>query len=677
MIKPIHDFNMSSFIARRETDTQKTADNIITFDIETTSVFYGANNRAEMFEFSKPAEYYKKLKKAALCYVWQISIDGVAYFGRELYEFADFIRRLREKAACEIIVWVHNLPFEYQFIRDLFEWDIVNAREVRKPYRARTVDGIEFRCTYALTNMSLEVLAKSFRTAHQKLIGDLDYNIMRTPHTPLTVGELEYCENDVLVLHDYVAQFPLPLYETPLTQTGFVRRAVKAAMGKRVCRVNASHNEIDADIFRAINRAYAGGYTHANAFFAGRVLHNLDGYDFTSSYPYTMLSEKFPCQNFLPQGEGVSFDVLNKPNADDYAYIFDITMFNYKCVTKNTYISANKAQYIQGGVFDNGRVLSAEVLRVVITDVDVWALKATGKWSDIRFNYTFVARKNYLPKSLWDFTLKLYVDKTALKGIEERYDEYLRSKQFVNSLYGMCVTNTIKPDVEYLDGEWFCPDVLPPDEMAKKLRHNKQRGFMNYAVGVWVTAYARKNLWRAIVALDDVCVYCDTDSIKCLSVPKVGEYVEWYNKSVSDKLRAAAEYYGAPDTDFSPKDIHGVPHPIGVFDYEGHYKDFKTLGAKKYAYDNHDGTGVHITVAGVPKSFGKTLKSIDDFRDGLVFYPTPKRAKYISHYDDAGAVLNFGGELWECGKGICLQPTSYTLDATAEYKQLWYIDIGK
>ena len=107
------------------------------------------------------------------------------------------------------------------------------------------------------------------------------------------------------------------------------------------------------------------------------------------------------------------------------------------------------------------------------------------------------------------------------------------------------------------------------------------------------------------------------------------------------------------------------------------YNEFITLGAKKYAYDNNDGTGVHITVSGVPKSYGKTLKSIDEFRTGLVFYPSPERAKNISHYDDEGAVLDFGGELWECGTVICLQPTSYTLDATDGYKKLWQIDIGK
>lgn len=676
MIQHYSMFHVEQFEPRRQTDTQKTCDNIITFDIETTSVFYGDDNRAEMFDYSKPAAYYERMKKSALCYVWQISIDGAAYYGRELWEFVQFITELRTAAGCDIIVWVHNLPFEFQFIRKMFEWQQISAREKRKPYLARTTHGIIFRCTYALTNMSLSVLAKSFRTAHKKLSGDLDYNVMRTPSTPLTDDELAYCENDVLVLHDYVSQLELPLYKTPHTQTGFVRRAVKSVMGRRVCRINASHNETDPDIFRALNGAYAGGYTHANAFYAGRVLHDLIGFDFTSSYPYTMLSEKFPCQQFMPQAN-LSFDVLDNPRADEYAYIFDVTLYDYKCITKNTYISANKCQYLQGAAYDNGRIISADIVRLLLTDVDVWALKQSGTWSNAEYRTGFVSRKNYLPKSLWDYTLKLYADKTTLKGIDERYDEYLRSKQFVNSLYGMCVTNTIKPDVEYIRGDWHCADTLEPDEMREKLLYNHQRGFMDYAVGVWVTAYARRNLWRAIIALDDVCVYCDTDSIKCVNVPRVKQFVDAYNSDVADKLRAAAEYFHDSTANFAPADIHGIPHPIGVFDNDGNYVDFITLGAKKYAYDNHDGTGVHITVSGVPKSYGQTLNNINEFCPGLVFQPTPKRAKYISHYDDNGAVLDFGGELWECGTGICLQPTSYTLDATTEYKLLWQMDIGK
>ena len=56
MIQHFSAFHVEQFKPRKQTEKQRTADNIITFDIESTSVFYGADNRAEMYDYSKPAE---------------------------------------------------------------------------------------------------------------------------------------------------------------------------------------------------------------------------------------------------------------------------------------------------------------------------------------------------------------------------------------------------------------------------------------------------------------------------------------------------------------------------------------------------------------------------------------------------------------------------------------------
>ena len=47
------------------------------------------------------------------------------------------------------------------------------------------------------------------------------------------------------------------------------------------------------------------------------------------------------------------------------------------------------------------------------------------------------------------------------------------------------------------------------------------------------------------------------------------------------------------------------------------YDEFITQGAKKYAVKIDD--KIKITVAGVPKSGGKALKSLNEFRDNFVF----------------------------------------------------------
>ena len=62
-------------------------------------------------------------------------------------------------------------------------------------------------------------------------------------------------------------------------------------------------------------------------------------------------------------------------------------------------------------------------------------------------------------------------------------------------------------------------------------------------------------------------------------------YVKSYNKKVTEKLYQALKYHGLPLDSIAPKTIEGEPKPLGVWDFEGVYKRFKTLGAKSYIYD--------------------------------------------------------------------------------------------
>lgn len=42
-----------------------------------------------------------------------------------------------------------------------------------------------------------------------------------------------------------------------------------------------------------VNLVYRGGYVHANDEYVGKILKGLRSYDFTSSYPSSMLCEKY------------------------------------------------------------------------------------------------------------------------------------------------------------------------------------------------------------------------------------------------------------------------------------------------------------------------------------------------------------------------------------------------
>ena len=56
---------------------------------------------------------------------------------------------------------------------------------------------------------------------------------------------------------------------------------------------------------------------------------------------------------------------------------------------------------------------------------------------------------------------------------------------------------------------------------------------------------------------------------------------------------------------------------LGLFEEDAKYDKFITQGAKKYAVEING--EIQITVAGVPKEGAKALKTLEDFRDNLLF----------------------------------------------------------
>lgn len=77
-------------------------------------------------------------------------------------------------------------------------------------------------------------------------------------------------------------------------------------------------------------------------------------------------------------------------------------------------------------------------------------------------------------------------------------------------------------------------------------------------------------------------------------------FFERYNKEIERRENMRADMLGIPRDKFCPKDKYGIPHRLGIFDDDGQYKKFKTLGAKKYCYVNNDDE-LHMTVSGVRK----------------------------------------------------------------------------
>lgn len=568
------------------------------FDIETSS-FYDVEN------------------KVGLMYLWTFGINSTQiFYGRKWDEFVELISILNSYLVLSkykrLIVYVHNLDFEFQFMRKLFNWNKVFAIDTRKVAYA-LVDGIEFRCSYILSGYSVETLAKNL-TSHKikKLIGNLDYKQIRHSETPLTDEEMEYAYNDVLIVMYYIDELITQdgnVTKIPITNTGYVRKYVrdKCFYGfKRGLRkyTYIQYKELMDELtitdeeYLLFKEAFQGGFTHSNAFNEGKVLTDVASYDFTSAYPGVMITEMYP----MSKGEQVvikSLDELEK-NISTYACIFEIAFNNIESnIMYEHYLSKSKCRNTVNLVEENGRVICADYLEITITELDFKIIKDCYSFDEVKIGTFYRYSKQYLPTNFVKAILKLYKDKTELKGVEGMEVEYLRSKGMLNSCYGMAVTDIIRDVNEYdtCTHEWnnISPNLT---ESIEKYNQNKNR-FLSYAWGLYVTAYNRFNLFTAIHECGMDYVYSDTDSVKILNFSNHQEYFKRYNEENFNKLEKACKFHSISINDCTPKTIKGKIKTLGEWDFEGIYSKFKTLGAKRYMTESNG--KISFTVSGVNK----------------------------------------------------------------------------
>lgn len=646
---------------------------IFTFDIEVTSVWIDENGKVISYRKGEDAEYWNSLTPLALCYIWQFSCDGTVYYGRELKDFIKVLDALPKEA--EIIIWVHNLAYEFQFLCNILTWKSVFARTAHKPMKcvSNEYPNIEFRCSYFLTRLSLETWGE--QVGVHKLVGELDYEKMRTPLTQLTEREMKYCEYDCLVVEagikTYIKRYGTQ-FDIPLTQTGTVRLECKNRLmsNEKYSYFIKKLVPHDAKEYKMLMGIFAGGYTHANYWYSGKPIYGeIQHYDFASSYPTVMVAEKYP---MTPWVYCVYHDEIPK-DFEDTAYIFHLQFRRLNSISCNTYIQSSKCKG-SNMKYDNGRVLSADELEIWITEQDYITIRNNYEWDEMEILDMYKSKKQYLPKAFIDYILELYGNKTKLKGVKGAEELYMQSKQYINSLFGMSVTAIVQANIT-LNGDDWITEELTEDYVNKKLNNlrfpnpREKKYFLSYSWGCWVTAYARRNLWKCIEACDEDMIYCDTDSIFVL-----GEQdFSWYNDEIVEKLKKACEAHKIDFELTHPKTPKGKEKQLGVFEREDDCNEFITLGAKRYVERRIEDGALHLTVSGINKGAVDLLKDdIENFRDGFNFDKDADCVtKRLSTYLYEMPVVKYpDGYISHYTYGINLRRNGYKLTMTDEYKEL-------
>lgn len=675
----------------------------LAFDIETSSFYRDFNGDTYTYEQVQNLEN-PKIEKVAIMYIWQLGINGAVILGRTWGEFISVINRLSERLELtkekRLIIYVHNLSYEFQFLRSRFEWHKIFSLDVRKPLYAITDNFIEFRCSYLLSGYSLANVSKQLmKYKVAKMVGDLDYSLIRHKTTPLNTAELGYCINDVRTVMNYIRELIEEykgLHKLPLTKTGFVRlycrnRTLNHNVDGKRCK-NWEYVELmnelqlsGLDELETLQRAFAGGFTHANALHADEVMHEVDSYDFNSSYPSVMVAEQFP------MSRGVRIQVKNKEHFDSlikkYCCVFDIEFTNiFAQQVNDNPISVSKCYIKQNVSENNGRVVCATKIATTITEIDYNIISKFYTWGDMRVGEMYCYKRDYLPTPFIKSVLHLYKKKTELKGVEGKESEYLNSKEMLNSTYGMCVTNPLRDEFTY-NGEWETTEITDDMKREKIYQYNTSKNrFLFYAWGIYITAYARKNLFTAILTTGDDYVYSDTDSVKITNGDKYKTYFREYNNKLENKLRKACNYHKLPYSLCEPRTIKGITKTLGVWDYEGRYTRFKTLGAKRYMIECAGALHINgvkynhsLTVSGVNKFTAipylyeqAQTKDIFDLFSNYLRIPPEATGKNIHTYIDYavnGEVEDYRGEVDDFSEfsGVHLEPTGYSFNISVMY----------
>ena len=560
---------------------------------------------------------------ASVLYIWQFQIDeALTVIGRTWKDFLYFLEGINRVLPKDvfIVTYVHNLSYEFQFCRSLFDICpddvfVVKSRRILKWLCGH----IEFRCSYLQSNMSLSAFTEKFNVAHKKLSGEeFDYKKIRYPDTKLSEKELEYCVNDVRGLVEAIkaemARDNDNLYTIPLTSTGYVRRDVKRVLREwgiyRVRELLPSY-----EVYTLLREAFRGGNTHANRYFVKNPeyplppIENVHSADRSSSYPDVQVNYKFPMTPFKRVEKPVTYTELKEHyiKRRGYALIFRLSIDNLQLRDKYNpcpYISYDKARHVLEKDTDNGRLIGAAHCEVTITDIDFGIIDKQYVLSDDNTQIAdlYFSRYDYLPDVLRELIKGYYRQKTELKGIADQQLFYDKFKNLINAIYGCSAQDPAKENLLYYqdgkpDPETHEPDpdnIYDNDDKSVEDILRSAHPTMPYQWGVWTTARARERLQLMIDAVHETkgCqfVYTDTDSVKY-----VGDFdLETINKD----LRHLAIDNGA-----YADDIKGERHYMGIYEDEGTYKRFETMGAKSYIYEDKN-YNLHITIAGVPKDQG-------------------------------------------------------------------------
>ena len=615
-------------------------------------------------------------KTDGFIYTIQANFGGVNVLVRYIEDWLSIIDMLVKNFELnperKLVIYVHNLGYEHMYItqimRERYGLADILLTKSRKPLYIRYNNGIELRDSLKLFQKSLAGATKGL--PHAKMVGDLDYKVYRTPDTPLSPDEWNYCINDVQGLYEAIERLKCEhgynSANIPLTNTAMVIEEINKSCRKdNKCMQAMQELKLDKQQTRLAYKCMAGGDTHGTRWRAGKVYKKCNSYDLKSAHPSQQILKKYPAGKPITLPGGTTLAELDALTASGYGWIAQIFIYDFaiKPECPNPTISVSKCAQIEDprGT-DNGRLLGALGALVYMDSNDFKRFREGYNFdeSEVMAVEAVAFYLKYLPDGYRGAILdKFKIKESAPDGPDRTF-----AKICVNTIFGASAQKTVRDEYSLEDNGLLDASHLSweqnLDGLDEKDVSKKQTNKFPFLWGLWTASLTRLALWELQKTVGwDKLIYWDTDSVK-YEGDKVPEVDAVYNAAVRDLCRergaivykkGKAVYIGSAEDE----------HP----DINYGYSEFIFLHAKCYAAKAWDGKNYQIetTIAGVGKKEGVLAMrgDISNLKDGLyidhagglklIYHDEPIKTRYDFkrptktaswiYMDDRDYIVNF------------------------------------
>lgn len=411
-------------------------------------------------------------------------------------------------------------------------------------------------------------------------------------------------------------------------------------------------------------------------------------YDARSEYIYIMYCKKYPMTRFMRYCDKVKkISDYEKLILQGYAVVARFTFEDLKVKDdvpcpyipfskcRNVLLKRDPDQKDKDLELDNGRILYAPLAQITLTEDDYNIISRQYRKNKVAISDVYIAEQDYLPSAIRNHVLSGFFEKCRLEenGQKNTY-YYHKTKNRLNGNFGMMYTDPVRDKYGIFGSDSFWTKTSADIAESLEKFQASRNSFLCYQWGVYTTSRARRHHHRLIDAFGEEFCYGDTDSAKGTDLTgAVRDRIAALNSEIERETESLGAYYECKD---------GTRLHMGVFTREHDMTDFKTLGAKKYAYITVDDgvESLHVTISGVTKecSDGTTsaqeLASIDNFREGFEFakcgglearYHDLDKPYTVNIVDDKGISHEV-----TYGSNISMVDSTYTLGLGNDYGTL-------